>query len=500
MNKIIAGLALMAAAIGCDDSGFNLEGSNEISVTPRNFTFPRVVSPQAAVEVVTVQHGGTEPLRIDRIYLEGYEACSRDNLGFAESDILSDEIKMMCPLIIDVMPALPATLNDQAFEDINVRFQPVDATVPEGAKLIIESNSIDEPRVEVTIGFQAARPQISAAPVVSFQPGVQATEFLIVQNIGSGPLQVQAPTLRLISEPALNPDTQQPVEEFSISAITAFPWTINEGRSETLDVTYTPYDGNRDSAELTFESNDTQTPSFVVSLTSAPVYGILSVEPNPIAFAVPNVGGATEKMITLRNAGVRYVDINDITIEQPGEDYRLGGNQQTSYRINGGDARTIIVAYQPRGDGSGSSATLNVRFDDGNEATADTLAVPMVPEGEALPAVLDIDPVAVTLDDVALDETREFTITLTNTGGADLDIARIALSEDGDPAPPTDPEFAIVAGGGATTIAPNATHEVRLSLTRGPEDRILHVGALVIESNAASSPDVVSFTSNPPRE
>lgn len=504
MRKIIAGLALAALAAGCDSEGaIQLNLSNDISVSPMNITFPRVVPPQFDVQVITVRHAGEKPLRVDRIYIEGFEGaeeCSRANLGYEEADNLPEDVKARCPLIIDVMPELPITLDNLAFEDINLRFQPVDSEVPSGIRVVIESNVIDKPQVFVNIDFQRAQPQISAPAVVSFQPGVPATEFLIVQNIGSGPLTVQAPTLRLISDPAINPETQQPVDEFTISAITAFPWTVDESRSETLDITYTPYDGNRDTAELTFESNDTQTPSFVVQLTSAPVFGILSVEPNPVSFAVPNVGGATERMITLRNAGVRYVDVNDIAIDQPGEDYRLGGNQQTSYRIGGGDSRTITVVYQPRGDGSGSSATLNIRYDDGNDATPDTLAVPMAPEGAALPPVLNIDPVAVSLDDVARGETRTVDLTLTNSGGADLEISRISMSEDGDPAVPSDPEFSITAGGGATTIAPGANHTVTVSFTRGEADSLVHVAAVVIESNAASSPDVVSFTSNPPNE
>ena len=36
-------------------------------------------------------------------------------------------------------------------------------------------------------------------------------------------------------------------------------------------------------------------------------------------------GDMTEKVITLNNAGVRYIDINEITIEQENDHYRLGG-------------------------------------------------------------------------------------------------------------------------------------------------------------------------------
>lgn len=501
MHRILTGLlALSAIAVGCDDSDFRVERSNDISISPTDVIFPRVVPPQTAVQTVEVRHAGEEPLIVERIYLEGAEGCSLDELGLGEGDRVPEDVKTRCPLVVATRPDLPITLDNQQFEAINIRFQPLDSNVPEGARLVIESNALDKNIQYVNIGFQRAQPQISGPNVVSFAPGVDTTEFLIMQNIGTGPLVVQAPTLTLISEPAINPATGQPEDEFRVSALTAFPWTVNESESETLDIEYSPVDGNLDTADLTFMSSDPQTPSFVIRLTSTPVFGLLEVDPNPISLTVPMVGQSSEKMVTLRNSGVRYVDVTDIAIEQPGEDYRLGGDGQTSYRIAGGSSRTVVIRYQPLGDGSGSSATLNITYDDGNDATQPVLAVPMAPEGTALPAVLNVDPVQVVLDDVMLGETREFEITLTNTGGAALDISRIGLSGDGDPAVPTDPEFMLIAGGDALMLAPAASHTVRLSLARAADDMIVHVGALVIESNAASSPDVISFTSNPPRE
>jgi hypothetical protein len=95
---------------------------------------------------------------------------------------------------------------------------------------------------------------------------------------------------------------------------------------------------------------------------------------------------------------------------------------------------------------------------------------------------------------------REATVTLRNGGGQALEVTRIALSADGDAAsvPATDAEFTLVAGGGATSVAPGGSHAVRVAFARGAEDRNDHFGALVIESNATGSPHVVYFTSSPP--
>jgi hypothetical protein len=91
------------------------------------------------------------------------------------------------------------------------------------------------------------------------------------------------------------------------------------------------------------------------------------------------------------------------------------------------------------------------------------------------------------------------TVTLTNTGGLPLEISRIGLSGEGDGAPLTDAEFEITSGGQALTLAPSATHEVEVTLTRGAEDTNLRIGSIIIVSNAATSPDRVYITSTPPR-
>lgn len=501
MHRILTGLVAMGTfmTVGCDDSDFDRVTSNDITVEPRRLTFRRVSAPQTDVQEFTVGHAGIDPLTVTSVYLEGFEDCALTALGLAPSDIVPEDVKRRCPVVIEEIEELPVTLSAQQFFDVKLRFQPIDSAVPEGLVAVIESDALGRPREEVAIEFQRVQPQISADKFVSFEANVPANKALSVSNVGSGVLLVQAPTLSLITEPALNEVTGEPIDEFRISSQSPFPWEIENGRSLLLDIEYTPVDDRRDTAELTFMSTDSETPSFVVTLTSAPVFGILNVEPNPASFAVPSIGGMTEKVLTLNNAGVGNLDILGITIDQPEGHYRLGGDGQDSFRIQGGGSRDITIVYQPPGNTS-SSATLNIRYDDGNDATPDTIAVPMAPEGSALPPVLNIEPVALTLDDVALGETRESMITLTNSGGAALEISAIRLSGEGDPTVPTDPEFSIVAGGEALTLEPGATHTVTVSLARGADDMLVHVGALIIESNAASSPDVVQFTSNPPQE
>jgi hypothetical protein len=82
-----------------------------------------------------------------------------------------------------------------------------------------------------------------------------------------------------------------------------------------------------------------------------------------------------------------------------------------------------------------------------------------------------------------------------------LSISAIRLSTADDAAlagMATDPEFKITTGGGATTLAPAATHDVTVELTRTPADISQHFGAIIIESDAEGSPHVVTLFADAP--
>lgn len=512
VNLAMALVGLLVAA-GCDD-GIASKRSNDITLDPRgslcsdqnagaSMVFPRVTPPRTEVQVVSVGQGGETDLKVTKIFLEDYPDCDRTVLGLTESDRLPDDVLARCPLMIDsVGKTLPAVLGSDENFSVNIRFQPTDLRVPPPTRLVIESNALDKKEMCVGIGFQAAIPEIAADPVVAFPGGVSGTEFLLVRNIGSGPLVVQQRTLTLVSEPALDPQTQEPVPEFIVTEQTALPWEIAANGAETVQIEYRPFDGSRDTAELTFVSNDPEHPEFKVTLTSAPVYGVLNIDPNPAVFGVPRPGEGVERVISFTNSGVRFVDVQAVVIDQAGTDYAISSNQQTSFRLAGGQSREVRVVYQPQ-TAAGSDATLKVRYDDGDDRTPADVEVPLVRDGAALPAIINVEPASVDMSDVALGATKTQDITLTNTGGADLAITRIALSDDGDAGaglPASDPEFELVSGGGAVTLGTGESHVVQVKLTRDAEQRIVLIAALVVESNAVSSPDVVFFTSNPPQQ
>ena len=82
-------------------------------------------------------------------------------------------------------------------------------------------------------------------------------------------------------------------------------------------------------------------------------------------------------------------------------------------------------------------------------------------------------------------------------GGLPFWLTRIATSSDAVGIE-TDTTFTIASGGGTATIPPGGNHEISVRFQR-PEDDVNHyVGAIVIESDAESSPDSVSLNASAP--
>ena len=296
------------------------------------------------------------------------------------------------------------------------------------------------------------------------------------------------------------------MSELFIDYDTELPWAIAEGGSENVLLRYDPKDDLPDTAELVFTSNDVENPTFVVRVTTGRVFGTLNVDPNPVVAVIEGTDEVNIP-ITFTNTGTRQISIFEMTVQQGGTDYALKPEIGSFALAAGRSNQTYQIKYRPT-TGTGSDATLLISTDADNAVKAPDarqeepgiIEVPLVRDAMSLPGLITLDPTAIDFSDVALGMSREATVTLRNGGGQALEVTRIALSADGDAAsvPATDAEFTLVAGGGATSVAPGGSHAVRVAFARGAEDRNDHFGALVIESNATGSPHVVYFTSSPP--
>ncbi len=496
--------------------------------------FDRQTLNRSQTKTVEIRNNGEAPLSITKIAIEGFEDCDRlkgrvDCIAecaagdevcsqgcearFRPGQRFAPPLDELCEYSIDAgpmyaSPSTPYVLDPERFDDFDIVYRATKPSDPGSATLVIESADRDKPTVRINLDVVAASPRINVSPAtLVFTPpcdGTTCVAPLSLINQGSGDLTVKSFQVRRLNPAPRDPMTNAPIEEFVLDPsllLPETPFTIAASRSESFDIQYAPYDEGVDTAELIVETDDPQTPEFVVFMTSGEASSELVVQPNPVILNLPEGAGQTSTQINFANSGLEKLFVDKAVLEQSGEDFELPGciNDDAgcyiSFQLLPGDSRPVELVYTPRAASPGE-VTLVVQTDADN--IEGTLRIPILASGADV-AALGFDPISVNLSTVAPGTSGASTVTLTNTGGLPLEISRIALAVEADGPPVTDAEFSLSQGGQAVTLAPSATHDVEITLTRDAEDNNLRVGSLIIESNAATSPDRIYITSTPPR-
>lgn len=522
---IRTGIALLAATMiaACSGSdGFRQSDSNEISTDKDQLFFkrPSAGKDDSDVAVVEVRSSGDAPLTINRVYLAGaMEPCDLVTLGKTIYEPLG-ELEDVCSYLIVERDTFPKTLQTGEFVQVKLVFHrnpelgPLTGEPPTGT-LIIESDADNEQDavLEVQLSVEAETPKIQATPtVISFPPESAANEDIVVQNVGTGTLLVNDIQLRLTTEPARN-EAGTVVDEFVLDPEDDLPWAIGEGDAPRVTVRYTPFDAVADSAQIIIKSTDPEKPSLVLTVTSQPLKGLLRIDPPVATFELGPGDFEATVDFTFQNNGLKPVSVYDMVIVQPGSDYTIAGDGARSFELYPGRlAEGVKVTYHPENPDAPSDGVLYVSTDADNAEPKPAelndviigekiIRVPLVNDVSSVPATLGFSSLSLDLSATMPGTSSSQTLTLTNTGGASLNIAAIRLSAEGDEALAglaTDPEFKITAGGGAATLASLATHDVTVEFTRTPADITQHFGAIIIESNAEGSPHVVTLFADAP--
>ena len=492
-----AAAALLGLSPGCDDgSKFTVGKSNDIFVNPPVVDFNRVpVGKQSDPRIIEIRQGGETALTVNEIYIEGYEGCDRVSHGINAIAPFPGELDESCEFAIDERPELPLVLDEDEFRQVTVRYRSRNAEPPEAAELVVKSDARDKEEVTVTLSVRGAKPRISATErVISFAgPIASQRADLMIRNVGTGLLTVRDFVVEL-STPGATDEHGNPIAEFHIDTENDLPWEIAENGYQVVSISYQPVDEQADAAQLVFLSDDPEDPRFAISLTSQPVYAVIEVKPNPIVFEGSGIGEAT-KVLSVLNPGLKALEVTKMEIEQLGSDYSLSG--QPSFTVpGGGENDGVLVRYNPA-SAEGSHGTLVIKSNGDNAVDGET-RISIVSNRQALPAMIQVDPVSVDMSDVAAGASGTAVVTVTNPGASPVSVSRIAFDTDPDSQISSDPEFSVTAGGDPLTLAPEQTHEIEATFARGAADRVEHIGFLLIESDAVTSPDKVYFRASAP--
>lgn len=132
---------------------------------------------------------------------------------------------------------------------------------------------------------------------------------------------------------------------------------------------------------------------------------------------------------------------------------------------------------------------------------ADALAPPpgdaAWPDEEG-PGALAVDPLWIEFCGVPPGESARDALTLTNVGGRSITLDRVGFSDEDDEAGPSDPAFRVIAGDEPGELLPGEHRLVEIELTRPEGARGIHVGYLLVESDAPDGDHAISVVYTDP--
>ena len=343
---------------------------------------------------------------------------------------------------------------------LTVTYTPTDLN-PDAGAVEIPSNDPDEPLVTLLLsGEHEAVPDIEVTPLeVDFglvDQGTAVTDAVMVTNVGTGDLMVEAPVI-----------TGSP--EFSISAA-QFPTTIAAGASELMLVSYAPADLSSDTGEITITSDDPDEPTVVVDLlgSASPIPDI-ELQPPLLQFGLILPGNTAVMDATVSNVGTSDLTLGSLFLDA-GAEFTMSVDPSGAV-LSPGDSTPIEVTYAPINQGM-DTGVVEIPSDDPDEPLIYLLlsgSEQPIPDIVVTPLLVDFGQV-----DVGLAQTE--LVTVSNVGGADLDVTGLSLSGAA--------EFSYSAANLPGTLTPGAQELVEVTYT--PVDDLADTGTLTV---ASADPD-----------
>jgi hypothetical protein len=280
----------------------------DLAVAPGEVDFGDVVPSYVLERSLQVVNAGRARLEITGIYMEGSGDASVATVdGFT----------------IDLPDGDTAELNPNDSITVDISFAPEDLT-SYGAELVIESNDVDEPEMRIALsgtGVVGPLPDIklstNAIDFGEVPPGSTDTQFIIVSNVGDGPLNI----LDLVQGGSGAFDViTSPVGQ-----------TIPAGSESTVLVTYTPDElMSGHTGSLSLVSDDSDEPEVSVDLRGG--------DGSSYEYPVAVIDGPTEvhppELVTLD--GTESTDPEDID-----DEYDLSYAWSVANRPDGSNARFL---------------------------------------------------------------------------------------------------------------------------------------------------------------
>lgn len=306
------------------------------------------------------------------------------------------------------------------------------------------------------------RPRIAIVPgALDFglvRVGQAKTLTLTVQNVGTAPLTVTGMTSDSLA--------------FTVSGVFP-PFTLSVQASLTVTVQYIPPDRNEHSGQLTITSNDPERSRVLVGLKGRGAEGPkITVQPDSLDFGNVAVGESSERQVTVANGGDLALTVS--AVEMSSTLFAVI-SPPVPFTVAPGDRQVMTLGFTPSSVGP-QSATARITS---NDAAMPAIVLRLAGTGVQPIRRLSVSPASLDFGRVAVGQSADQVLTLTNTGNATLVIEQVTIS---------DSQFALQSPAFPLSLRPGA--EVGAVIRFTPRAGGRQSALLTIRSNDSEQPTV----------
>jgi hypothetical protein len=426
-----------ANSVPLTGTGVQSQQTLSLTVSPQSVSFGNVPVGTSGSQTVALLNSGTDPVNVSQATMAG-------SSGFAMNGL-----------------ALPMTLGPGQSTAFTVSFAPGGAGSASGDISVVSNaaNSVST----VTLTGMGVQPQISVAPAsVSFGTvtvGQTSSQTVTLSNAGGANLNIT--------------QLAGPGTGFSLSGL-ALPFTLAPGKSTAFTLSFTPTSGASSAGSLMLVSNAPTSPT-AIPLSGTGSAQVLQLTPSTtsLSFGSQALNASSTQSVTLTNTGNATVSISQVNVT--GSGFTLNGSAPI-VTLSAGQAASFSVTFTPTvaGNATGIASVIST-------AANSPLSISL--SGVGTQPQMSIVPASVSFGTVTVGQTNSQTVTLTNPGTANLNIAQSAGPGTG---------FGLTGLALPLTLAPGNSSTFTVSFT--PTSGTSVSSSLTLISNAPNSPTTIPLS------
>ena len=256
----------------------------------------------------------------------------------------------------------------------------------------------------------------------------------------------------------------------------ALPLTLSRGQSVNLTISFAPSAAGVSSGNLSLSTSGNVSPNSV-PLTGTGVQSqqtlLLTVSPQSVSFGNVPVGSNGSQTVSLLNTGNGPVNVSQATMA--GNGFGMSG-LAVPMTLGPGQSTAFTVSFAPAGAGS-ASGNISVVSNAANSVSTVALS------GMGVQPQISAAPGSVSFGTVTVGQTSSQAVTLTNAGGAPLNITQLSGPGTG---------FSLTGLALPLTLAPGKSTAFTVSFT--PTSGANSSSSLMLVSNAPTSPTTIPLS------